>query len=118
MKTKERFVIYFLLMTLVVINLSYVFSTPGTSGLSGNAAYAEPLNRGDILGPADGLELLDPDEDENLTLRNIKGRLSWGDAAHHRAYPIGYVHLGRILNRQLAAGEVGDEGQARPVEVA
>ena len=117
MKTKERFVIYFMLMALIVINLSYVFSAPGTSGLSGNAAYAEPIYRGDILGPADGLELLDPDEDENLTLRNIKGRLSWGDAAHHRAYSIGYVHLGRILNRQLAADEFEEERQAMLDEI-
>ncbi|MCH7601136.1 MAG: OmpH family outer membrane protein [Planctomycetes bacterium] len=117
MKTKERFVIYFMLMALIVINLSYVFSTPGTSGLSGNAAYAEPLNRGDILGPADGLELLASDEDENLTLRNVEGRLSWGDAAHHRAYSIGYVHLGRILNHQLAADEFEEERQAMLDEI-
>ena len=61
MKTKERFVIYFLLMALIVINLSYVLSSPGTPGIGGSAAYAEPLSRGDILGPADGVELLDPD---------------------------------------------------------
>lgn len=115
MKTKERFIIYFLLMALIVINLSYVLSTPITSGftgIGGNVAYAEPIYRGDILGPADGLELLASDEDENLTLRNVEGRLSWGDAAHHRAYSIGYVHLGRILNQQLAADEFEEERQA------
>ena len=120
MKTKERFVIYCLLMALIVINLSYVLSapgSPGTPGIGGGVAYAEPINVGDILGPADGVELLDPEEDENLTLRNVEGRLSWGEEAHHRAYSIGYVHLGRVLNRQLAADEFEEERQGMLDEI-
>ena len=109
MNSRERVVIYGLLMTLLVVNLCFLLGAPGYGG---SAAYAAPLNQGDILGPADALELVGADDEEPLSLRNTDGHLSWGDSHHQQAYAIGYVHIGRILNQQLAAEEFEEERQA------
>lgn len=52
------------------------------------------------LGPADALLLAGKDP---LRLANADGRLSWSDQPGSRAYSLGTVHVGRILQALMAS---------------
>lgn len=110
MTTRERLVIYSVLMTLVIFNLNFLLGTPASPGSSGfasiggQAAYAEPMRRGnDLLGPTDGVVLAGEDGGEDLTLVNKNGRPSWGDEPYQRTHAVAFVHIGKILNHQLSS---------------
>lgn len=95
MNNRERVVIYAALGALAALNLA-ALSGEGTSPAHAGAAAAP-----DQLGPTDTLTLVE--EEQNLVLRNRQGRLSWSDSAHARAYSVGFVHVGKILQPLLRA---------------
>jgi len=97
MNTRERVVVYGLLSALVISNAFLLLAT------TARTAVAEPL--GETLGPADALLLVGPGDDtKDVEILNRDGRLAWGEDPHERAYSVGYVFIGGILN-QLMAGE-------------
>jgi Skp family chaperone for outer membrane proteins len=107
MNHRERIVIYGLLSALLLVTGLLLLDR------SGPAAHAAPFAFDDILGPADGVELRGGDDDAKaIVLRNSDGRPAWGDDAWHRAHSRAYVHIGRILNRQLAADIYEEERAA------
>lgn len=58
------------------------------------------------LGPADALILAGKDA---LRVTNADGRLSWSDQPNSRAFSLGTVHVGRILNALLKSEKYSDE---------
>ncbi|MSR69346.1 MAG: OmpH family outer membrane protein [Phycisphaerales bacterium] len=68
------------------------------------AARAMPLLQD--LGPADALILAGKDA---LRVINTDGRLSWSDQPGSRAFSLGTVHVGRILNALLKSAKYSDE---------
>ncbi len=68
------------------------------------AARAIPLLAD--LGPADALIL---DGKDSLRVTNVDGRLSWSDQPGGRAFSLGTVHVGRILNALLKSDTYATE---------
>jgi len=58
------------------------------------------------LGPADAIVLTGKSE---LRLTNVDGRLSWSDQPTSRAFSIGTVHVGRILDALLKSDKYARE---------
>jgi Skp family chaperone for outer membrane proteins len=94
MKNRERIVIYGLLAALVAVNIGTLL------GSTERTAVASPWP--DETTPVDVLSLAGPDEP--LHLRNVAGRVAWGDTVHERVYSVAYVYIGKVL-RQLMNSE-------------
>ncbi len=109
MHTRERMVVYGLLGLLLVVNL------PGLLGGGGRLAVAEGERASNQLGPADGLTLIE--NDQELLLRSLGGRLAWSDAAYARAFSVGFVHVGRALDPLLDAPHFVDEREELDEEI-
>jgi Skp family chaperone for outer membrane proteins len=98
MKHRERIVIYGLLALLVAVNMH------GLLGTTERTALAEPWQ--ETSNAVDELALAGPDGP--LHVRNIAGRVAWGETVHERVYSVAYVYIGRVL-RQLMNGETFQE---------
>ena len=55
----------------------------------------------DKLGPVESLTL--HGEDEELTISNGEGRISWGDEKTSRAWSIGFMEVGKALSQLMKA---------------
>lgn len=120
MNHHERIVIYGLLGALLVFNGLALLGRP--ESIPVNAAYAAPMaspasGMEDILGPADGVELVGDDDVDNIIVRNAGGRPGWGNDPHHRAHSVAFVHIGRILNSQLGSDIYEEEREALREEI-
>jgi hypothetical protein len=102
MKTRERIVIYGLLVVLLAVNASHLMD--GTT----RPAYAGPLPGADDLS-AEALILSGTGDDEDVVLRNRGSRLAWGDAAHERAHSVAYVFIGKVLNQLMQSEQYTDD---------
>ncbi|MCH6550541.1 MAG: OmpH family outer membrane protein [Planctomycetes bacterium] len=109
MHTRERMIVYGLLGLLLVVNL------PGLLGGGGRLAVAEGEPASNQLGPADGLTLVE--NDQELRLRSLGGRLAWSDAAYARAFSMGFVHVGRAMGPLLDAPHFVDEREELDEEI-
>ena len=100
----ERNIIWAILGILVFTNLGML------AGYNSMPAHASSTFEGTTLGPASSLILQQEDEDgEEMTVRNVDERLSWGTNAHQRAYSTAFVHIGEILNQLMMSGEFQEE---------
>ena len=100
----ERNIIWAILGILVFTNLGML------AGYNSMPAHASSTFEGTTLGPASSLILQQEDEDgEEMTIRNVDERLSWGTNAHQHAYSMGFVHIGEILNQLMMSGEFQEE---------
>ena len=73
MKTTERTILWTAIGLLGAVNLVLVLSSTGRTAFAESAAFIA-----DVLGPAEGVTLVEGDKE--LTLRARDGRLAWGDA--------------------------------------
>ncbi len=100
----ERNFIWAILGILVLTNLGLL------AGYNSMPAHAASTYEGTPLGPASSLILVqEDDEGEEITIRNVDERLSWGTNASDRAYSIAFVHIGEILNQLMMSGEFQEE---------
>ena len=106
MPSRERITIYALLAILIALNLSLLL------GRGGTPAFADPQAAGvGELGPAQSLTLQGEAEAKDIVLRNRSGRLAWGEAPCDRAYSVGYVYIGKVLNQLMKSEAFEEERQ-------
>ena len=109
MKHTERIVIYAALILLGAMNAVFLLSH------SGRAAFAETASMiADVLGPADGVKLVE--DGKEITVHNHNGRVAWGDGDFRQTYTIGFVDIGRALNPLMESSQFVEERDALRAE--
>lgn len=104
MKTTERTILYSLMALLVAANFSAI-----VDALSRPAhAAAALLER---LGPVEAITLTGDDADKDVVLSNRKGRLAWAENEYGTVSSLGFIHIGRVLDKLMDAQELQDERQ-------
>lgn len=104
MKTTERTILYSLMALLVAANFSAIVDV-----LSRPAhAAAALLER---LGPVEAITLTGDDAGKDIVLSNRKGRLAWADNEYGTVSSLGFIHIGRVLDKLMDAQELQDERQ-------
>ena len=51
-------------------------------------------------------------------MRNVGGRIAWGDEAPDRAYSVGFVFIGKVMSRMMQSEEVQEERERIREELA
>jgi Skp family chaperone for outer membrane proteins len=111
MRTTERAILYSLLLLLVAVNLPAIVDTL-TRPAHAAAAFLEGL------GPVESLTLAGDDGGKDIVLRNRKARLAWADDDYGAAYTVGFVHIGKVLNKLMQAEKLSDERQVLADELS
>ena len=108
MQPRERLIVYGLLFVLLGVNVAVLL------GAGQASAFAQdPLADTHDATPATAAAVnsltLSGEDGSDIVLRNRGQRLAWGDAAHDRAYSIGYVYIGRVLKQLMQAEEFEED---------
>jgi Skp family chaperone for outer membrane proteins len=112
MRSRERTLIYSVLIFLAASNAVLLLSATGQPALASAAAWLEGL------GPAESLTLTGAEGAKDLVLQNRKGRLSWTEDAFSRAYSTAFVHISTVLNKLMTSTSREEERQALADELA
>ena len=98
MTTRERVIVFGTLALLVALNVPRLFEMTGST-----PAHANPAPSSFSMWPVDDLTLSGADGD--LLLRNVNGRVAWGDEPSDQARSLAFVSLGSIMQQLMARDE-------------
>lgn len=100
MRTRERAILWTLVLGLAVIQLPNLFR--GTVAVAGHLGLDDLVGTRLVLEPAAGG---DTEDAEAIALENRGGRLAWGERPTHAVRSIAFVNDRRIIDRLMKSPE-------------